>query len=217
MVGGVAGYKQQNAFSGLPLKLVAEEVAFAVGRGWVAPYWVVCDPDADDPCCVRGEGEGEEEGGAGGGAADGDGDEPATISANDWRAGLQKGRAFAVPLTSPVTATSPSPPDGGDATPWATAANAGSRAVFADLNARGYHLTPGGNFGADWLAYPADPVLYHAQLCVRNCDGEAPLCPVLLAAATRGAHAARKHLLLATPGAGGVAYLTIAPEVGFGG
>ena len=129
---------------------------------------------------------------------------------------------------------------------------AASHSVFRDLHGRGYCLTPGANFGAHWLAYPSDPMLYHAQLCVRVCcsysgggeeegSGEedeeretttkgsssklaasmAPLCPTLLAAASRGAHAARKHLLLAYPDGGGwreerVHYLTIAPEAGFG-
>ena len=97
-------------------------------------------------------------------------------------------------------------------------ASAASIAVVRDLRRRGYHVTPGANFGAHWLAYPADPVLYHAQLCVRVCGegGGGAECGTLLAAAARGSHAARKHLLLAWPTEGGVHYVTLAPEAGFG-
>ena len=82
------------------------------------------------------------------------------------------------------------------------------------------------------MAYPGDPILYHAQFCVRVQHPAAPLHPFGLAAAARVAHTARKHLLLASvddtqwggppqPGGGEggrppVSYLTIAPETQFG-
>ena len=82
-----------------------------------------------------------------------------------------------------------------------------------------YYITEGSNFGADFLVYPGDPMLYHAQFCVRIM-GEEPLKPHLLAAAARGSHAARKQLLLACVSGEGpeyvVQYLTIAPETGWG-
>ena len=49
MVGGVAGFKQQNSFCGLPLRLGPAELAVAVRGGWVAPYEVPCAPSALDP------------------------------------------------------------------------------------------------------------------------------------------------------------------------
>mmetsp|Transcript_31148 Transcript_31148/g.43171 ORF Transcript_31148/g.43171 Transcript_31148/m.43171 type:complete len:141 (+) Transcript_31148:387-809(+) len=70
--------------------------------------------------------------------------------------------------------------------------------VFEDLHHRGYIMTDGSKFGADYLAYPGDPSLYHAQFCVRLLESEASLSPLAFQAATRTAHAARKHLLLAT-------------------
>lgn len=159
--------------------------------GWIELYTLPCDPGAADPF----------PGCAG---------EPA--------AAVAAGAAYSPAVAAPTSARVPAEP------PAALAADTvagASLAVFRDLRARGYHLTPGANFGADWLAYPADPLLYHAQLCVRVCaaGGAARECGVLLAAATRGAHAARKHLLLAWPaagGEGGVHYLTLAPEAGFG-
>ncbi len=128
-------------------------------------------------------------------------------------------------------------------------------------------MTGGIKFGADLMAYPGDPSLYHAQFCVRpvpsgaSCSsgstdrgasqGAGPgadprgaaLNPMVLKAVARGAHAARKHLMLAfydpednvVQGAAGgvraeggvqegqqqrprprIRYLSFAPESGFG-
>ena len=109
--------------------------------------------------------------------------------------------------------------------------------VFADLHARGYTMTSGAKFGGDYLAYPGDPLLYHAQYTVRCLHGSTPLHPLALAAAARMAHAARcvpclcravharaqalrrKHVvlasvLLATEGqAARVEYLTLSPDI----
>ena len=41
------------------------------------------------------------------------------------------------------------------------------RAVFFDMHARGLTMTPGAKFGADYLAYPGDPMAYHASFAVR--------------------------------------------------
>lgn len=78
-------------------------------------------------------------------------------------------------------------------------------------------MTGGSKFGADYLVYPGDPTLYHAQFCVRLVEWDAALLPALLACACRGSHQARKHLLLASllPD-GSVAYTTIGPVDGFG-
>ena len=230
MVGGVAGFKQQNSFCGLPLRLGPAELAVAVAGRWVAPYEVTCapgqlDPFHDTPPVPV----------------------PSTVAHPPpaWRSQVIKGTPYAVPLTLESTprvrvegealvraAFHPAAAAAAGAPTPAAAASALSEAraaaAFADLHARGYALTPGGNFGADWLAYPADPALYHAQLAVRAGAGEhCRLDATLLAASARGAHAARKHLVLAVPveGEGGeeckagrpaVFYLTIAPEAGFG-
>ena len=223
MVGSVAGFKQQNSFCGLPLRLGPAELAVAVRGGWAAPYEVPCDPSALDPFHSA------PAAAPGGAAAAADPSAPPPLPA--WRAQVVKGTPYAVPLThastprvalergavaAGATAAAAAAAPGA---PASAVADARAAAAFADLHARGYALTPGGNFGADWLAYPADPVLYHAQLAVRaGGAGNEALDPTLLAAAARGAHAARKHLVLAVPceGGAGVFYLTIAPEAGFG-
>lgn len=91
--------------------------------------------------------------------------------------------------------------------------------VFRDLLSKGYRLTGGSKFGADFLVYPGDPTLYHAQFCVRLLPFQQPITPAILAAATRGSHQARKHLLIASvveqePEAGAEAVQTGAAQAG---
>lgn len=63
-----------------------------------------------------------------------------------------------------------------------------------------YYITDGAKFGADYLLYPGDPLLFHAQFTVRCLGHHIPIKPALLAGGARGSHAARKHLLLASVG-----------------
>lgn len=99
-------------------------------------------------------------------------------------------------------------------------------AVFADLHRRGLTLTAGIKFGADYLAYPGDPMAYHACFTVRVCGEAEGLQPLALGAATRLSHAARKNLVLATAVSGErerdggteagvmrVSYITVTPDV----
>lgn len=77
-----------------------------------------------------------------------------------------------------------------------------------------YHLTSGSKFGADYLMYNEDPHRYHAAACVRITHPEAPLEPVLLAAAVRSALGARKVLLLAAvdDSTNAVEYMTVSQK-----
>lgn len=61
-------------------------------------------------------------------------------------------------------------------------------------------MTDGCKFGADYLLYPGDPLLYHAQFTVQVLDHQAAIKPALLMGGSRGSHSARKHLLLASVG-----------------
>ena len=93
--------------------------------------------------------------------------------------------------------------------------------VFQDLYDKGYTMTSGAKFGGDFLAYPGDPLLYHAQYTVRCVQATAPQHPLALAAAARMAHAARKHVVLAavrvTEGVSiaeaPIEYLTLSPDI----
>eukprot|EP00198_Chlamydomonas_reinhardtii_P003331 XP_001692667.1 predicted protein [Chlamydomonas reinhardtii] len=75
--------------------------------------------------------------------------------------------------------------------------------VFSDMHRQGFTLTGGIKFGADMMAYPGDPSLYHAQFTVRPVPEASALNPMSLKAVARGSHAARKHLLLAFQAPGG--------------
>ncbi len=100
-------------------------------------------------------------------------------------------------LAGPAAAVPPSGPAEA-ALPPLTEAQERRAVVFRDLHARGFTLTPGVKFGGDFLLYPGDPKLYHAQFVVRVLDEEEPLSPTLLKLWARGVHGARKHLVLAT-------------------
>jgi len=139
-----------------------------------------------------------------------------------------------VSLTTPAAAAAPKAE-----AQWSypkTAQEALRYRVFLDLHTRGYTMTSGAKFGGeivramqlwhanltfaagDFLAYPGDPLLYHAQFTVRCVRHDSPQHPLALAAATRMAHAARKHVVLASvhPNPGGeshVEYVTFAPDI----
>ena len=63
-----------------------------------------------------------------------------------------------------------------------------------------YFVTDGSKFGSEYLLYPGDPLLYHAQFTVQVLDNQAAIKPALLVGGARGSHSARKHLLLASVG-----------------
>jgi tRNA splicing endonuclease len=70
--------------------------------------------------------------------------------------------------------------------------------IFKDLHSRGFRITGGSKFGSDYLLYPGDPTLYHAQFCVRIVQFKESILPALMASACRGSFQARKHLLYAS-------------------
>ena len=59
-------------------------------------------------------------------------------------------------------------------------------------------MTAGVKFGSDYLAYPGEPMAYHACFTVKVCDGDERMRARELSAASRMSHAARKNLVLAT-------------------
>ena len=63
-----------------------------------------------------------------------------------------------------------------------------------------YYLTSGSKFGAEYLVYPGDPFLFHAQFTGHLVDEGEVLRPCLLAGTARGSHSARKHLLFLIKG-----------------
>ncbi len=47
------------------------------------------------------------------------------------------------------------------------------RKVFQDLWHQGFYVTDGTKFGGDFLAYPGDPIHFHATYIVSCCDKKA--------------------------------------------
>ncbi|XP_077422193.1 tRNA-splicing endonuclease subunit Sen34 isoform X2 [Vanacampus margaritifer] len=84
--------------------------------------------------------------------------------------------------------------------------------VFADLRGRGFYLTSAGKFGGDFLAYPGDPLRFHAHfICVCVRADEQVLLSDLLAAARLGSNV-KKTLVLCSPrddDGGGVTYSSL--------
>eukprot|EP00908_Phaeocystis_cordata_P006206 Transcript_16824.p2 GENE.Transcript_16824~~Transcript_16824.p2 ORF type:complete len:282 (-),score=64.63 Transcript_16824:300-1067(-) len=69
--------------------------------------------------------------------------------------------------------------------------------VFRDLWERGWAITLGTKFGADYLVYPGDPMAHHAAHTVHVAPPERPLRPLEMVAAARLAHDAKKSAVLA--------------------
>lgn len=233
MVGGLPGFRQQDQVHGLPLQLCPEEVTLAVSRGWVRLYEAP-DPLADVTADVtaaapvqkppqanrKGWGVKPKPGHNAKKAADRDAGGDA-----DAAAMLADASFVTVPLCEPFDPSgTDGDGDGGDGHEWKYPRTEMERvrcAVFADLHGRGLTMTTGIKFGADFLAYPGDPMAYHAGFCVRVVDDETPMRCQLLAGVARMSHGARKNLVLAsaTPidgspsGTMRVEYVTVMPDV----
>ncbi len=235
---------------GPPLELGPEEVTLALSEGWgraVGPAggdalaretkqetkkrkWAGDYGDDDEDLSDYSDGA------YGYGGVD-DEEEASKPKLAPWQAALADGSFFTVPTLAqearevqnpPETAPPPPPPGACASVEWSypeTPAERRRMAVFKDLHARGYSLTGGSKFGSDFMLYPGDPTLFHAQFCVRIAEWGVPLLPAMLAASCRGSFQARKHLLLASveegeegggSGDGKVRYMTFGPVDGFG-
>ena len=239
MVGGLPGFRQQDQVHGLPLQLSPEELTLALSRGWVTLYEApdpLADVTADEggappareaqrpPQANRkgwgvkpkpGQGAKKARGGAGGD--------------DDVERMLANASFVTVPLCEPDEGDGRRKEGDGTTVQWTyprTATQRARCAVFADLHARGLTMTTGIKFGSDFLAYPGDPMAYHAGFCVRVVPDDAHMRCQHLSGWARTSHGARKNLVLASavaePGATAgdgddrrmrVEYLTVMPDV----
>lgn len=69
--------------------------------------------------------------------------------------------------------------------------------VFAALHDRGYYLSCGAKFGADFLAYAGDPVLFHAALAVVVVEGDEEVSALDVVALGRLGDSTKKRMVLA--------------------
>mmetsp|Transcript_2986 Transcript_2986/g.7471 ORF Transcript_2986/g.7471 Transcript_2986/m.7471 type:complete len:283 (-) Transcript_2986:136-984(-) len=96
-------------------------------------------------------------------------------------------------------------------------------AAYRSLMAKGYTITDGRKFGANYLVYDGSPKETHAFLTLRAAARHKPLDPLKIIAAARVAHGARKFLTIASCAEGegegfdegDVRFLTFSPEGGF--
>ena len=237
MVGGLPGFRQQDQVHGLPLQLSPEEVTLAVSRGWVTLYEApdpLADVTADEggappakearrPPQANRKGWGvKPKPGQGAkkawGDAGGDGDVARMLANTSF---------VTVPLREPDEGDGEREEGDGRTVQWTyprTWTQRARCAVFADLHDRGLTMTTGIKFGADFLAYPGDPMAYHAGFCVRVVPDDAHMRCQHLSGWARTAHGARKNLVLASAVAAGndgdgddgrlrVEYLTVMPDV----
>lgn len=98
-------------------------------------------------------------------------------------------------------------------------------AVFKDLHEKGFTMTSAAKFGGDYLAYPGDPMLFHAYFTVRVLERGEKMTPLSCSSVTRMAHAARKNVVFAFCGEEGdegggsddsvlrIRYFTCVPDI----
>lgn len=82
-------------------------------------------------------------------------------------------------------------------------------AVFADLHGKGYYLSCGAKFGADFLAYAGDPQLFHAALAVVVAASDEEISPLDVVALGRLGDSTKKRTVLAFRDEGAVQYIGV--------
>lgn len=71
-------------------------------------------------------------------------------------------------------------------------------AVVHDLHSQGYWISEGVKFGGEFLAYPGDLELFHAQFVVRVLRKDLRMIPCIFTAHVRCSHTTHKKLLIGT-------------------
>ena len=211
MVGALPGFRSQDVARGLPLELTAEETALCVERGWAR---LTEERDGDDAGTTgrerategddatrddalkraKARAKAKRDGrGWGGGGAKRAKSAPAT-NVSGWEKVVAGESSFvSVPLTNDG--------DGEEEDArWSFPSTREEReryAVFKDLHDKSFYMTSGAKFGSDFLAYPGDPILFHAHYTVRIVSWDAVIHPLVIAATTRMSNAARKNFVVA--------------------
>ena len=121
----------------------------------------------------------------------------------DWEQVLGKSSAVVLPLTSETDARLdedvPEKDDAGERGVLSQMSKIDRYkcAVFKDLHEKGFTMTSAAKFGGDYLAYPGDPMLFHAYFTVRVLERGEKMTPLSCSSVTRMAHAARKNVVFA--------------------
>ncbi|CEF98619.1 tRNA intron endonuclease, catalytic domain-like [Ostreococcus tauri] len=205
-VGALPGYRSQDVARGLPVELAAEEVALCVARGWGV---VTCERDVEaeahaDAVRERTCGKAAPSSGTGNGRARrrddrawGGGGGTRTKAEKKRRRGWERAVVDGEFVDVPLENAYDGEVGGVGEVGGATRAARERIAAFRDLHDAGFYMTSGAKFGSDYLAYPGDPMVFHAHYAVRVAAWESVIHPLALAASTRTAHAARKNFVVA--------------------
>ena len=81
--------------------------------------------------------------------------------------------------------------------------------VLQDLHRRKYMVTSGSKFGGDFLAYPGDPLVYHAYFVVKVCSRDQELQADELLGFSRVASSVKKVAVLASVDGSNVTYTSL--------
>ena len=216
MVGALPGYRSQDAAKGLPLELCAEEAALCAERGWArltgerdgameafVAHRTSVDGDVRvvstsnavrEEAKARAKAKRQSRGwGGGGGGHKKAKAKPGAANVVGWQKTMSGTSYVSLPLQNRSD---------GDAAcaGWtfpSTRAEKERYAVFKDLHDKAFYLTSGTKFGSDFLAYPGDPILFHAHYTVRIVSWDRVMHPLMISASTRMSHAARKNFVVA--------------------
>ncbi len=216
MVGALPGYRSQDAAKGLPLELCAEEAALCAERGWArltgerdgsmeafVAHRTSVDGDVRvvstsnavrEEAKARAKAKRQSRGwGGGGGGHKKAKAKPGAANVVGWQKTMSGTSYVSLPLQNRSD---------GDAARagWtfpSTRAEKERYAVFKDLHDKAFYLTSGTKFGSDFLAYPGDPILFHAHYTVRIVSWDRVMHPLMISASTRMSHAARKNFVVA--------------------
>ena len=215
MVGALPGYRSQDVAKGLPLELCAEEAALCAERGWARltgerdgsteafeAHRTRVDGDvrivstsnaAQEQAKAKAKAKRQSRGWGGGGGNKKAKAKPAAANVVGWQKAMSGTSYVSLPLQSCGD---------GDAarTGWtfpSTRAEKERYAVFKDLHDKAFYLTSGTKFGSDFLAYPGDPILFHAHYTVRIVSWDRVMHPLMISASTRMSNAARKNFVVA--------------------
>jgi tRNA-splicing endonuclease subunit Sen34 len=225
MIGGIAEFKQQNRVRGLPMQLSPEEVTFLLHDEGVIRLYSMDDfservrlarksvaaardvyDDSDDSSSSSSSSDDDDD----------DDPEKAEAKKRTWQYALAHGTEFVIPNECG---------SGEEARQWdcpwdypQTEMERWRCRIFTDLKRKKYCITAGSKFGCDYLLYPGDPTLFHAQFCVNVIPIDEPFVMSCLSASCRGSFQARKHLLHASVDAetDRIVYTTFGQLGGFG-
>ena len=216
MVGALPGYRSQDAAKGLPLELCAEEAALCAELGWArltgerdgsmeafVAHRTSVDGDVSvvstsnavrEEAKARAKAKRQSRGWGGGGGGNKKAKaKPGGANVVGWQKAMSGTSYVSLPLQNRSD---------GDAARagWtfpSTRAEKERYAVFKDLHDKAFYLTSGTKFGSDFLAYPGDPILFHAHYTVRIVSWDRVMHPLMISASTRMSHAARKNFVVA--------------------